>query len=236
MILTCPECATRYQTDAAQFPPAGRNVRCAKCGHVWHQKAPPQEPEARIDPVEPDAETQSDYSTPPSAVRHTAYAPQPMAARAAEPLPRPRGEGIAIAAGWIGLALIVMAVGWSAIRFREVIASAWPQSASFYSAVGLKVNTRGLDIRDVTSQRSHDNGQTVLAIRGRLVNITTHDVIVPRLLVRLVDGDQHVLDSWTFTAGAGSLKPGQTVSFATRRTDPPEDAHNLEVSFAEAGG
>jgi predicted Zn finger-like uncharacterized protein len=40
MILTCPACATRYQTDEAKFPPDGRQVRCAKCSHVWHQAAP----------------------------------------------------------------------------------------------------------------------------------------------------------------------------------------------------
>src|SRR5579872_5537623 len=45
MILTCPSCATRYQADAAKFLPAGRNVKCAKCGHVWHQGAPATEPE-----------------------------------------------------------------------------------------------------------------------------------------------------------------------------------------------
>jgi len=40
MIITCPACSTRYPVDAASFAPAGRKVRCAKCGHSWHQ-APP---------------------------------------------------------------------------------------------------------------------------------------------------------------------------------------------------
>ena len=40
MILTCPACSTRYQADEAKFQPEGRQVRCAKCGHVWHQAGP----------------------------------------------------------------------------------------------------------------------------------------------------------------------------------------------------
>lgn len=40
MIITCPSCSTRYPVDAASFAPSGRKVRCAKCGHNWHQ-APP---------------------------------------------------------------------------------------------------------------------------------------------------------------------------------------------------
>src|SRR5471032_2416724 len=46
MILTCPSCATRYQADEAKFPAAGRQVRCAKCGHVWHQG--PLAPEEQV--------------------------------------------------------------------------------------------------------------------------------------------------------------------------------------------
>lgn len=40
MIITCPSCSARYPVDAASFAPSGRKVRCAKCGHTWHQ-APP---------------------------------------------------------------------------------------------------------------------------------------------------------------------------------------------------
>ena len=53
MILTCPNCATRYQADEAKFPPEGRVVRCAKCGQTWHQPGPV--PEA-APPPEPGAE------------------------------------------------------------------------------------------------------------------------------------------------------------------------------------
>jgi predicted Zn finger-like uncharacterized protein len=41
MIITCPSCSARYDVAAAGFSPAGRKVRCAKCGESWHQ-----EPEA----------------------------------------------------------------------------------------------------------------------------------------------------------------------------------------------
>ncbi|MDO8288170.1 MAG: DUF3426 domain-containing protein [Parvibaculum sp.] len=42
MIITCPSCSARYPVDASSFAPAGRKVRCAKCGNTWHQ-APPSE-------------------------------------------------------------------------------------------------------------------------------------------------------------------------------------------------
>src|SRR5205085_10956128 len=37
MLLTCPSCETRYQVDDAAIDrAAGRQVRCANCGYLWH--------------------------------------------------------------------------------------------------------------------------------------------------------------------------------------------------------
>src|ERR1700712_5867552 len=58
MILTCPQCETRYQADAAKFPAAGRSARCAKCGNVWHQIGPEPQPD-------PDAEIFVQEAGPP---------------------------------------------------------------------------------------------------------------------------------------------------------------------------
>ena len=41
MILTCPNCATRYVVKDGSIGPKGRKVRCANCQHSWHQDADP---------------------------------------------------------------------------------------------------------------------------------------------------------------------------------------------------
>jgi len=37
MILTCPSCGTQYAVKEGAIPQGGRKVRCASCGHSWHQ-------------------------------------------------------------------------------------------------------------------------------------------------------------------------------------------------------
>ena len=48
MIIGCPSCATRYRIGPLALGRPGRDVRCAKCGHRWHQ-LPPAE---RVAPIE----------------------------------------------------------------------------------------------------------------------------------------------------------------------------------------
>ncbi|MEM9014556.1 MAG: zinc-ribbon domain-containing protein, partial [Pseudomonadota bacterium] len=40
MIITCPECATRYNVEDDRFLPDGHSVRCTNCGVSWFVPAP----------------------------------------------------------------------------------------------------------------------------------------------------------------------------------------------------
>lgn len=40
MILTCPQCDTRFDVPPAIFASGGRKVKCATCKHVWFQDEP----------------------------------------------------------------------------------------------------------------------------------------------------------------------------------------------------
>ena len=51
MIIECPSCRARFRVGPQALGRLGRNVRCAKCGHLWHQSLPdkPAEPVAPTD-------------------------------------------------------------------------------------------------------------------------------------------------------------------------------------------
>ena len=246
MILTCPECATRYQIDPAQFPPEGRKVRCAKCSHVWFQAAPAPDPEPEIAHVEEHVEeTVAPEPAPaePAAAQRAAFAPAATSYYEEEEhhrtneVPRPRRglRGVGLALGWLVLALILAGTGWITVRFRQDIASLWPQSASLYSALGLHVNTRGIEFADKNARFETENGQNVLLISGDLVNITSHELTVPPIRVSLSDDDRRELYHWSFSSAVPTLAPGKSVSFQTRLPSPPLTARHIELRFAEPG-
>ena len=239
MILTCPSCATRYQADETKFPAAGRQVRCAKCSHVWHQAAPaPEEP--LQDLAEPQITTPVQEAAPEPASEgfrpsHIGAAPmRPRAAVASQNPRRPLLPMIGVVLGWIGLIAVVLLIGLSAVRYRQEITVIWPQSAGVYSSLGMNVNAHGIDFVHVDYHRESEDGQVVLALAGRIVNNGTRELPVPQSVrVTLSDTSNHELYHWNFTPEAQSLKPGQSIPFLTRLSSPPAAARHLEVRFAK---
>ncbi|WP_337997635.1 DUF3426 domain-containing protein [Oleispirillum naphthae] len=56
MIISCPECATKFSIADAILGTKGRKVRCFKCGHTWHQMpeaAPFAQPPVSVEPMGP---------------------------------------------------------------------------------------------------------------------------------------------------------------------------------------
>ena len=246
MILTCPQCETRYQADASKFPAAGRSVRCAKCGNVWHQLGPQPEPDPEAEVVveepvayrSPDPEPASIAAAP----RVAAFAPSASVSDAVEdeaPAPRRRSGSwlgrVAVASGWIVLIGLVLVIGWAAVSYRDNVATWLPQASSFYAAAGLPVNPAGIAFVDVTRDIQMEDGQQVLAVTGKIVNRSDHELTVPLVRVALFDMDRHELYHWTFVPGVSTLKPGQISKFRTRLSSPPAGTHNLEIRFARAG-
>ena len=239
MILTCPSCDTRYSVDGSKFPPGGRTVRCAKCGHSWHQ-APevaaepelPPEPPPVAQPQERAPEPASNAPTESFSSPTRTYAPPTATAEPRVPL----ASRLAVVAGWIGLIAVVLLIGASAVRYRQDIAVIWPQSAGVYSTLGLKVNASGIDFREVRYRRESEDGQAVLAVTGMIVNAGGRELPVPQTVrVTLSDINNHELYHWTFKPNAMVLKAGQSVPFTTRLSSPPAAARHLEVRFAKDG-
>lgn len=234
MILTCPSCATRYQTDEAKFPPEGRQVRCAKCGHVWHQDASVAEAPVPETPA-PEAPAPIEAIPAPVQPEPMLRAPRPQqgAPAPARPL-RPLLPMLGVALGWIGLIAVVLLIGLSAVRYRQEITVIWPQSAGVYSSLGMNVNAHGIDFTDVDYHRESEDGQVVLAVTGRIVNKGARELPVPQnMRVTLSDASNHELYHWNFAPGIQTLKAGQSSAFHTRLSNPPATARHLEVRFAK---
>lgn len=127
----------------------------------------------------------------------------------------------------LALALLdTILVGW-----RSDVVRALPQTASFYSMLGLPVNLRGLAFDNVAIATEQHEGVPILVVEGNVVNTARKNEDVPRLKFILRNAAQHEIYSWTAVPVRASLPPGEGVGFRTRLASPPADARDVVVRF-----
>lgn len=229
MILTCPNCATRYEADAAKFLPAGRKVRCAKCGHTWHQPAPATE--AGSPTPEPAAAITADVAKAPEAEK----APEPVSPVRLGPPPVQGPQWrMGPLAGWVALIALVAILGWGAIVFRQAVATFWPQTATVYSWIGLDVNTVGLAFKNVSYRVTSENDMPVLYIKGAIVNVTERTLDIPNIQAALTDENRRELYDWKIRAPARNIASGKSVEFSARVASPPTSARHVDLKFVKS--
>ncbi len=217
MILTCPSCSTRYLVDPAALGETGRTVRCARCGESWNQ-APPDDMPKRVD-----------VSVAPERVR-----PIPPGSNLPALPSKKRSHAWM---GWAALIVVMVGVAAGAVLAREQVVAVWPDAARFYALVGLTEEPAGqpFELRDVKQSTFVENDKTVVVVTGKIVNVSSRRLAVPRVVARVYDREAKVLDEWQFSPVRTELGPREETEFSDRFTDPPKGAVNLVVSLAPEG-
>lgn len=258
MILSCPNCATRYTIKDAAVPPEGRTVRCTKCGHSWFasasapapaeavtfaDEAMPQPPTASVAPpqemeqgrvataTEPRGELGAEGPAEPSASGLAPFGFRPESGPAAEP---GKGRRLAVVAGWALLLLSILVLLWSAYRYREQVVGNWPRAASLYAWIGWPVKDGNLMLSDVQYGRRVEDHRVLLVLTGSLRNLSGQSQVVPSLQVLLRDGHGRVLQRYVFAPPLRVLKAGAREVFHTELTRPSPAARHLTLTLAGA--
>jgi predicted Zn finger-like uncharacterized protein len=127
------------------------------------------------------------------------------------------------------LAMIIVdaiVVGW-----RSDFVRAMPQTASFYSWIGLPVNLRGLDFDRLATATEQHEGVPILVVEGNIVNDSRKLADIPRLRFAVLNAARQEIYSWTAVAPRPMLAPGEAMAFRTRLASPPPDTHEVLVRF-----
>ncbi len=239
VIVTCPNCATRYRlaAAAADAVAAGKRMKCAECGHRWQPATAPAPPpiDEDIDEDEELAAVEAESAARPSLPRQP-VAPPPADEPAEPPPPEPavaepqspedeepRGRPVikTLAALVIGTALGVAAAGlW--------IGDLDPARLPFVAdRLGLAVPPP-LAVTVSGRVTRLGSGERLLEVSGTITNPGPERVAVPVLRAVLADANG-IRRSWKIAPPTASIGPGGSIAFASTLANVPEAATILRV-------
>jgi predicted Zn finger-like uncharacterized protein len=127
------------------------------------------------------------------------------------------------------LALLIIdgiLIGW-----RDTVVRVMPQTASFYSSLGLPVNLRGVAFDGIVTTTEQHEGVPILVVEGNIVNESGKIVEVPSLKFAVRNNANDEIYSWTAVPPRTTLPPGEAVAFHSRLASPPPDGHDVLVRF-----
>lgn len=216
MILTCPECATRYSVADNSVGPEGRTVRCTSCGLTWRAEPDTALELDRAPTPEPPPAPADDL---PRAFRER-IAAQKLGRRTAR-------SGLVLGGAAAGFLLAVASV----VLGRDDVVAVWPKTASAYAGLGLAVNSVGLVIEDQKAQVGWENGRPTVLVTGKLRNVRNKPVASPPLRFSLLDGAENDLGARVFQVTNADIPPGGARTFVAKLHNPPESVQDVEISF-----
>ena len=115
--------------------------------------------------------------------------------------------------------------------WRVEVVRLLPQTASFYSLVGLDVNLRGLMFKDVKITTETVEGKPVLVIEGVITGNARNPVDLPRLRFSVRDAQGAEIYAWNAVLAQPVLKPGERAWFKSRLASPPPEGRNIDIRF-----
>ena len=251
MIITCPECATRYKTTEDAIGSNGRTVRCASCTAMWFVPAPaaqltmdalaladnqrsdmtpaPETPAPRPDIDKPTA-VQSDGPAS-EAVTPRGGAHVDMRAKAEK---RKRNSRLrSVLAIWLIPLSLISAAAVAAYYYRQDIVAKYPKSATFYQAVGVDVSLSGLILDPPETRYAEIDGVPTLVVTGSVRNISDTDLPLPLVALSLHNSSGETVTEWVVDMDTPMLPKGGKAEYLSQKPNPSLDAASLRTRFID---
>ena len=136
-----------------------------------------------------------------------------------------------------GIALFVgaLAICSFLVLIRDQIVRDAPDLASLFEFVGLEVNLRGLEFRDLRTFSEVAEGKQVLVVEGTIRNIGEEQTPVPAVRLSIRGTDLQEIYAWTVEPRTTMLKGLDETRFRTILSNPPDGASDIMVRFIDRG-
>jgi len=228
MILTCPECATRYFVEDSRLG-EGRTVRCASCKSSWHAKA--DEPLELTSSETEGAVARETLSFKPDETVGVPAEDVPKVFRAKAEARRKVKEAATAGVVWAGMVSTFAAVLVAAYVFRVDVVKLYPRAAGAYAFARVPVNPTGLEFERIKAVPS-TAGLSSVVVTGQIRNVEDDPSFPPPIRVALLDAKGKRMRSQVLRLPNQRVAPGKAIAFSATLEDPDGKADDVAVEFA----
>lgn len=247
-VVSCRSCRLRFEADAAVD-------LCPACAGVTQRERIPVSPPSLVPgmadiegPLVPPQPSRPPREERPHDEREEDWTPlEPIFVDWEQPVPGRNGRPMML---MTGAALTVALVIGFVATLREPITRLIPAADPVYArmasliagtdgvttaSVGKAVpsiSTKGLAIRNVSTQMRVTDAGEQLVVRGEIHNRTPSDTALPPLTVTIRDGKGQARYRWQVEP-TKRLKAGAIHAFTARSETVPEDAASVKVDFGK---
>ncbi len=205
MILTCPQCATRYLLPAHTLAPDGRRVKCSGCHNVWFQLPDIEEIDntagQRFEEIPEGVKPLPEGSNLPTVHEEEARAPG--------------GRGRVM--GYAAAAAVFFAVFAGLVMFQATISQKISFSRHFYAMIGHEAPVPGknLAFSDVAAEAKPDSAGEKISITGKILNSAGKQEQIPMIEAQMKNEAGDILERWIIRPPAPSIEARSDLAFKT---------------------
>lgn len=221
MILTCPNCSSRFLLSAQTLAPKGRRVKCSNCTHEWFQEPDPDE---LIDNLEHEIEDI------PEAIKPVPEGASVPALHEDTVDQEGTTSKAAIISGYLAAFLVFLAVLVVLIISKPALLKSWPASAAIYELLGMQVKAPGEGLEFDRIKANLTTEQKVL-IEGMIVNLTDKEQPLPFIEASIRDAAGRVIQKTSVKPPYDQIKAEATLPFKTLYNGPTKNADHLHIRF-----
>ena len=146
--------------------------------------------------------------------------------------PAPLGISYVKIISWLTVISVILGILLFALTNPDTTARALPSTVGFFDALGIKTNSRGLEISGVKYNHVTFENRPALSVSGIIQNVTDAPLKVPTVIVELRDKDELILFIWATTIKQNKLDASAQAPFNVTIPAPTKLVKNLKIRFS----
>lgn len=248
MILTCPDCATRYSVKDDAIGPNGRTVRCSSCSATWFVSSDADalalkdnlSDDISVIPARTSRETVASGTIIEKPLTDSEHVTRSEPVLGAHVHIRDKADRqkrnrrlLGVAMIWIVTLSILAAAAAIGYFFRQPIVDKYPGMSSAYNLLNVPVKVGGLDFEDPSTSHTIIDGTTVLVINGVIINRSDKTQPLPMVQLSLVNGNGEKITEWMVEMKQSQIGAKQRLTYVSQFPNPPLDAQELKYKFVD---